>query len=183
MSNPIEDPSLYNYFTLDGERSPGLAVLESGGDRGQKWENQQAPGFAGAITIFKGEEISKVSYQIVLWEVAHFAAWEAFAATLRAGAKKRPPRVYALSDPAVAHSEIKAVSLANLGPLKKIGPSKWAYVVEFTEYRKPKAAGGPIKPAQNEQEKANEALNAENKALEKQLAAAQAAYAKDNPGG
>ncbi|MFS8068766.1 MAG: hypothetical protein ACMG6S_20590, partial [Byssovorax sp.] len=103
-----------------------------------------------------------------------------FAAMLRAGTKKRPPRVYELFDAAVAHNEIKAVSVANVGPLKKIAPSKWAVVVKFTEYRKPKASGGPIKPAQTEQEKLNEALNTENKALEKELAAKQAAYAKEN---
>lgn len=181
MSNPIEDPDLYNCITLDGTRSPGLADLDgNGGDRGQKWENQQAPGFAGAITIFKGEEISEVAYRFTLWEIPHFAAWDVFAAMLRAGTKKRPPRVYALVDPAVSHNEIKAVAVANVGALKRIAASKWAVVVRFTEYRKPKIAGGPIKPAQSEQEKLNEALNSENKALATELAAKQAAYAAEN---
>lgn len=178
MSNPIEDPGLYNYILLSGTRSPGLAELESGGERSLKWENQQAPGFAGAISICKGEEISEVSYRFTFWKVEHFTAWETvFAPMLRAGMKKRPPRVYELSDPAVSHNEIKAVAGANVGPLKKIGPSKWAVVVKFHEYRKPKATGGPIKPAQTAQEKENEALNADNKALDKQLAAMQAAKA------
>lgn len=177
MSNPIQEPTLYDYITLSGTRSPGLCVLEGGGDRSQKWDSQQAPGFAGAITIFKGEEIGEVSYQFILWKVEHFKAWDDFAAMLRAGTKKRPPRVYDLSDPAVSHNEIKAVAVASVGAMKKIGPSKWGPVVKFTEYRKPKPTGGPIKPAQTAQEKENEALNTENKALDKQLAAMQAAKA------
>jgi hypothetical protein len=182
MSNPIENPSIYNYFLLGGVRSPGLATIESGGDRAMKWENQQSPLTAGAITIFKGEEISKVSYTLTLWTPEHFTAWDAFASMLRAGSKKRPPQVWDLVDPALLHAEIKSVALATLSPApKKVAPSKWTVSVEFTEYRKPKPSGGPVKPAQNEQEKANEALNNDNKALEQQLAAAKAAYAADHP--
>ena len=180
MANPIEAPGLYDYFLLGGMRSPGLATLESGGDRAQRWENQQSPLTAGATTIFKGEEISKVSYTLTLWTIEHFTAWDAFAATLRAGTKTRPPRVYDLVEPSVAHNEIKAVAVASVGPLKRASPSRWTVLIELTEYRKPKPSGGAVKPATTEAERQNEALNNENKALEKQLAAATAAYAKEN---
>jgi hypothetical protein len=180
VANPIQDASLFDYFLLGGVRSPGIASIDSGGERSMKWENQQSPLTAGAITIFKGEEISKVSYTLTLWTVEHFTAWDAFAATLRAGSKKRPPQIYDLVDPAISHCEIKAVALASIGPIKKSAPSKWNCTVEFTEYRKPKPSGGAVKPAQTEQEKQNEALNNENKALEKELAAKQAVAAAEN---
>lgn len=180
MSNPIETPSVYNYYLLGGVRSPGLAVIDSGGDRTQKWENQQAPGFTGQVTIFRGEEPSKVSYTHTLWTKEHFDAMDSFLATLRAGTKKRPPQVYDLSDPALSHNEIKSVAVATIGALKKASASKWTIQIEYTEYRKLKAAGGAVKPAQTDQEKENEALNNQNKALEKELAAKQATYDKEN---
>lgn len=175
MANPIESPSLYNYFLLAGVRSPGLATLDSGGERAQKWEDQQAPGFSGKVTIFRGEEISKVSYTLTLWSVEHFNALDTYLATLRAGTKKRPPRVYDLVDPAISHNEIKSVAVASIGPLKKAAPGKWEVKFEFTEYRKLKAAGGAIKPATTQQQKDNEKDAQTVKALQTELAAMDAA--------
>lgn len=174
MTTPLDSPEMFDLIFLDGTRSPGLCIRTGGGERKQKWEAQQAPMFAGAYVIFRGEEISTLEVRFELWLPEHFTAWKAFAAMLRAGAKKRPPRVYALTDLTVEDSEIKQVALASIGRQEKLAPGKWGYTVTFTEYRKPKPIGGPLAP-KSDRDKKIEALNDENKALAVQLAAAKAA--------
>lgn len=171
---PLEAPEIFDLIFLDATRSPGLCVHTGGGERKQKWEAQQAPMFTGAYVIFRGEEISTLEVRFELWRPEHFAAWKEFAAMLRAGAKKRPPRSYALTDLTVEDSEIKQVALASIGRQEKLAPGKWGYTVTFTEYRKPKPIGGPLAP-KSDREKKTDALNDENKALGAQLAAAKAA--------
>jgi hypothetical protein len=179
-TSPLQSPEQYDYITLDGVKSPGLCIRSSGGERKQKWENQQAPGFAGAFTVFRGEEISTIEYQFQLWEPEHFIAWDSFVATLRAGQKKRPPRVYDLVDLTIDHNEIKQVAAVSIGRQEKLGPTKWGYTVAFTEYRKRKPIGGvPLPKGKTEIEQKIERLNSENKALGQQLDARLAAVRKE----
>lgn len=177
MSNPIQNPGGYDYFTLDGVKSPGVSRIKSGGDRAENWQNQQAPGFAGAFTVFRYEEISKVTYEIVLLSQDQFAAWETFVAMLNEGKDRRPPRVYTLVDLRVAHNKITSVAYASASALQQPTPgeAKWIFEVTFTEYKKRKPTGGPVQPPRNSIEQKIDALNKENQALTKERDAAFAA--------
>ncbi|KYG11408.1 hypothetical protein BE21_57500 [Sorangium cellulosum] len=175
VQNPLDTPDAFNFFTVDGLRSPGLALLTSGGNREDEFVHQQSPMLAGAYTVFRGQKNSSVTYQIQLWTTEHFEAWKAFVEALKAGRKKRPPKVWRLADQRVAHNDILTVSVGNIGAQMKIGPTKFAYEVTFIENRKRKPWGGPAKPPKNKWEERVVRQEAENNALREQLAAAKKA--------
>lgn len=176
MSNPLNNPNSFDIFTLDGVKSPGLSKIKSGGDRAQEWQDQKAPGFAGAFTVFRGEALTKISYDIELWLPEHFAAWDKFVAMLNEGKDRRPnPRVYTLVDLRVAHNNVTTVSYAEIGSQTNPSPGKWVYSLVLKENKKRKPIGGPILGPKNANEKAIEAANAEVKGLTAQRDAAFAA--------
>ncbi|MFT3773015.1 MAG: hypothetical protein QM820_47130 [Minicystis sp.] len=177
MSDPIRNPTAYDFFTIDGVKSPGVSRIKSGGDRAENWQNQQAPGFAGAFTVFRYEEISKLTYEIDLFSTEQFAEWETFVAMLNEGKDRRPPRVYTLVDLRVAHNKITSVAYASVSALQQPTPgeAKWTFEVTFTEYRKRKPTGGPVQPPRNSIETKIDELNKDNAALTKQRDAAFAA--------
>lgn len=174
MTNPLKNPKAYNAITLDGEVSPGLCERKSGGNRKQKVDIQMAPGFAGWFTLFKGWEVSRVTYQFILWRDEHFDAWKKFHAMLKAGADKRPPRVYKLVDLNVNPNGITKVAVEELGARERIAPTKWAHEVTFLEFKKKKPTGGLPKEPKTQNQKDFEAkvasLDAERKTLQAQLA-------------
>lgn len=176
MTSPISNPESYDFFTLDGTRHPGRSMISSGGEREEEWQDQKAPGTAGAFTVFRGEQLSKVSYKIILWEEAHFNDWKTFAAMMDEGKGRRPnPRVYTLVDLRLSHNKITSVSFAKFGAQEQLGPGRWAYELILKEIKKRKPIGGPALGPRNENEKAIEAQRAKNDALRVQRDAALAA--------
>jgi hypothetical protein len=175
MSNPLNNPRSFDIFTLDGVPSPGLSKIQSGGDRAETWQDQQAAGFAGAFTTFRGEQLSQISYNIELTTPDHFKAWDAYVAMLNEGKDRRPPRQYTLVDLRVAHNKITQVSYAKIGAQSNPSPGKWIYEVVFKENKKRKPIGGAPKGPRDKNEAKIEALNSENKALTAQRDAAFAA--------
>jgi hypothetical protein len=175
VGNPLDNPTAFDTFALDGISPPGLTMLKGGGNRKDKFENQQAPGFAGAFTVFRMEEISAIDYEIVVWTPEHFEKLRSFLDLLNTGRKKRPPKIWKLTDPRVAHNNITDVCVVDVSALQRVGPGKYSLGIAFTEYRKRKPYGGAPKRAKSELEKKVEAQNEENKALRAQLEAAEKA--------
>jgi hypothetical protein len=178
MTNPIKDPRSHDIFSLDGVDCPGLSTIKSGGDREQEWQ-QQAVMLSTSVNIVLRKELpSSITYLIEVWSGPQFTRWEAFIAMLNQGKAKRPPRVYRLSDPRVAHNAINQVVYGSCSAQQKLAPGKWGYELKLLEKPKAKPLGGPAQPAKTEQERRNDALNQEAVNLGKQLAALQAAAAK-----
>ena len=171
---PLEQPYVYDTITLDQQLVALACIIKGGGGRTVEFQNQQAPGFGGAFTVMRMEQISTVDYEFHMWLPVHFQAWDRLVAMLNAGRKKRPPRVYKLGDLRLAGTEITDIACVGIGPQFIVTPGKWGRVVKFTEYRKRRPIGGPLAPKSAREEKID-ALNTENKALEVQLAAAKAA--------
>lgn len=176
MTTPLENPTVYDTIYLDQVESPGLCERVSGGERKNKFDNQQGPGTSGAYTVAKGQEVATIEYQFVLWLPEHFAAWDVFRDMLKTGMKLSPPQVHDLVDEAIVHNDIHSVCTTYIGKQEKVSPTKWGYKVGFTEYRKKQSSGGAVKSgstksaaAKTAQEKAIDELNDQNKKLQADL--------------
>lgn len=176
MTSPISNPGSYDFFTIDGVKSPGLSKIISGGNRAQEWQDQKAPGFAGAFTVFRGEQLTKITYEFSLWLPEHFAAWDKLIAMLVEGKDRRPsPRVYTLVDLRVVHNKVTSVSYADATAQMNPTTGKWTYQLELKEVKKRKPIGGPALGPRTELEKAIDAADGKVKALTAQRDAAFAA--------
>lgn len=145
MTSPVAQPSLFDFFTLDYTRHPGVSYISSGGERVLEFQDQGVPMTTGATTVFRMEPNGEISYDIHLWsdeDPNHFAEWEAYAAMLIDGKNQRPPRVYTLADVRLEDTQMVSVSLKSLGPrmVKRGGPA--VHKVTFKEVRKQKPWGG-----------------------------------------
>ena len=174
--DPITSPSTRNYFTLDNSiRSPGIAILKSGGNQHEEIQDVGQPLTRGKNTIVRSTANIVATYEIRLWLPEHFPAWDIFEAILFEGKSRTPrPRSYAFADPRVPRLT-KAI-VEDIGPemiVARGGP--WFHTVEFHQYNAVRQYGGPVQAPKTPVEKAIESLSAENKALNNQLAAALAA--------
>lgn len=170
-AHPSENPTLYEHPTLENVPIPGTRVVRTGGgERSQKVEQQQQPGFAGAFTLVKLEDMATVSYRI---ECADKPAWEAvipFLQVLRKGMRQRPkPAQYRFSDPALEHNEIRSVVVQSIGGLTKTDPSGlWSVEVTFAEWKKRVPVGGPTAPRDDSEfDNKVKGLNARDAAADK----------------
>ncbi|MFO0588839.1 MAG: hypothetical protein U0441_14915 [Polyangiaceae bacterium] len=172
-ADPSEAPNLWDHPTLEGQPIPGTRVVRtSGGDRSQKVEQQQQPGYAGAFTMVKLEDMATVSYRIECVDKAARDAVKPFLEVLRKGQKQRPkPAVYRFSDPALEHNEIRSVVVQSIGGWTR-DEKRNLYSVDLVlaEWKKRVPVGGPTAPrAKTDIEKQIEALNDENKKLASRL--------------
>lgn len=176
--NPITSPETHDTFTLDRVPCPGLTTISGGGAREQEWQDGQTPGEREATVNFRIEKIARVTYTVEVWKVVGFNDWEKFIAMLNAGKARRPPRVYTINDPRIAHNGIRLVAYASCGPQLRGPPGKWSYELSFVEKPKRKAIGGAVKAPANAVEAKIKEISDDNTALAAQLAALQAAQAK-----
>lgn len=163
MANPLLTPSAYDKITLDKAPSPGFVKRTSGGDRPYKIDQAQAPGFMGAYTLFRYEELANIEYRFFVWYdpgkgvkgfVAEYAKLEAFLAQLNRGNKSRPPKAYVFQDLYLSHNAINSIVAQSIGPIEKDHEKLlWSAAVRFAEYKRLNLFGGAPKPPQNEQEK------------------------------
>lgn len=180
MASPtvLTTPRSFDFFRLDGERSPGRAIIMGGGNRKEKIQDQQQPLTTGANTVVQGSENSVITYQLHMWEPGHFDTWRRWEAMFLEGRKKRPnPRVYALVDLNI--SWLTKVIYEDMTPQKDEKPGgPWTRTLVLHEYNRVKPYGGPIVPGfLDKQLTAQNQLNA---ALQNQLLGLQTASTAAN---
>jgi len=179
MSNPIDQPWLYDYITIDDEKVPVLVKHASGFDREVVVEQQQSPGYAGAYTVVKQEKLMEGTFRFMCWLPAHFATMDALIARFNAGKLKRPPRVYRIGDAAVAHNQLKQIVIGKISPLIEVShsPIMYAYDIGVFEYRKRRPIGGVAVPEKTADDTKIELQEATNKAGAEALASMEKARA------
>lgn len=174
MTTPFQIPAAYDTIVLDTVPMRGLWKRAGGGERVQKIEQVQAPGYLGAFTIARLEEMVTLDYEVEVITDADYAWLKTTLQVFRQGMKLRPPkgpRVYKIQDLTVEHCEVDKVVCGRLTPIKHLGKGKHSTFITFAEWKKKVPTGGP--PAarpKTDVEQEVERMNAENKALEKQLA-------------
>ena len=60
-ANPLKSPRSFDTFTIDGIACPGIARIQSGGEREEEWQEAQTPGETGANILFRYEHVSKIT--------------------------------------------------------------------------------------------------------------------------
>lgn len=178
MTSPIDNPSAFDTFTLDGVVSPGLSKIASGGGREEGFQNVLQPGFIGQFTRFLYELVSVVEYTVQLWAPEHFAAWTPWVGMINEGKDRRPmPRLYTIADVRLEDTKITTVAFAFLGPRNVDKPGgPWSHSVKFAEFRKMKPFGGVLQAPQTQAQKDLAAITTDNQGLAARLAALQAAH-------
>lgn len=173
-ADPRENPTVYEHPTLENIPIPGTRVVRTqGGERSMKVEQQQQPGYAGAFTTVKIEDMATITYRIDCADKAARDAVKAWLPAMRAAQKARPkPTAFAFYDPALEHNEIKSVIVSLIGGWDHNEKTDmWSVVITFAESKKRVPVGGGAGPrAKTEIEKKIEELNAANKQLQKELA-------------
>lgn len=175
MSDPLSHPRLFDFYTLDGERSPGVAEITSGGERDLNWTKQQGLLTVGASTILRYEEIAEVTFRHKLWLPGHFTAFDHLANKLNAGVDTRPVKAWVLGCRRLEHCRIAAVSLRKVCPLLGNRGGPFTRDLTYIAYKRPKPFGGAAQAPKNAVEQAIADLSATNDNLNKQLDAAKKA--------
>ncbi|MEO5730974.1 MAG: hypothetical protein ABI134_33660, partial [Byssovorax sp.] len=148
--NPITHPRVFDTFTIDKTKAPGLTRIKSGGERKMEYQKAQTPGEVGTNLILRYQDVSSITYTIELWKSEHFAEWDAFIAPIMAGKDLRPnPRVWKLQDLRVAHNRIQLLVFTECSAQLQLAPGKWGYDLSFGEKPKKKLIGGPVKAPAN----------------------------------
>lgn len=177
MTTPFEIPQAYDAPTVGGQKMRGMWRLVGGGERAQKVEQVQAPGFLGAFTIVRLEGMVDLEYRVEVWTVEDYNWLRTMLQVFRQGMKLRPPKgpvVYDIQDLAIEHLEIKRAVCAKLTKIEHAGRGKHVTLIGFGEYKKKLPLGGtPAARPQSETEKTIERVNDDLTKMKAELATAQ----------
>ncbi len=166
----LTTPRNYDRFTLDGDESPGLSEITSGGERKIEIVDQGQPLTRGKNTVVRSVENIVITWGFKLGigetaaaREATFTKRDAWIAMLEEGARRAKPRVYTLKDPRAPW--LTRVCLQGFKPQGVIAPGgPWDWQLVMHEYNRVKPYGGPLQPT-TEQGKKNALLSAEANAL------------------
>lgn len=157
MTDPIQDPDLFEHIILADKISPGLAIL-SGHERVVKWDVKEGNGQDGGSTTLKGFPPGSFTVNFYLtkdesFDVDEFADWEPFADLIWSTVRGKTPKALDIYHPDLARNDYKSVTLGKMGGLVHDGKGGANIAVLFQEYRPPKPKGGsPRKPVPSPRE-------------------------------
>lgn len=177
MSAPtvLQDPSAFDVFTIDGDASPGISKILSGGERKIKIADQGQPLTLGANTVVQMVENITTTWGFKLWLPSHFKQRDAWIAMFESGGKRSSPRVYMLGERRAPW--IKRVIYEGTSPQDNDAPGgPWTWKLTLHEYNRIAVYGGVVAP-NDATTRAIESLSASNAADNKQLEALKAADA------
>ena len=128
-----------DYITVAGRRSPGIAVLKSGGAP-LKWDERAGYGMSGATLIFRGNGLVEFSVQLILLteqDLADWVAWKPVVARPPSGKWAKSVQVW---HPILEDLEVSAAVVLNVGALERQDTGATFVEIKFKQWRKPKLA-------------------------------------------
>ncbi len=124
MATPTvrEQPRMRDFFTLDGERSPGRAKISSGGEDKEDIQDVGQALTKGKNTIVRSSENPVITYELFMWEIGHLQTWDRWEKMLLEGKARTPnPRVYTFRD--LRARWIQRVIYQSMAPEKRMHTS------------------------------------------------------------
>jgi hypothetical protein len=145
VTSVLDSPGSFDYIMLDGQQSPGVCVISSGGEREYDIQDQAQPLTLGANTVQRQQKNIQVTYDFTLWTDADFVGRDAWIQMFGTGARAKPPRVYQLAD--LNMGWCTRVLVQKWGPqTPKAGGGPWKWSITLHEYVRAKPFGGPALP-------------------------------------
>lgn len=142
-----------DYFKLSGDKSPGKATLVSV-DAAQGWDIREAYGTSWATVVPKGEQLSKVDFEVELWTAQDSGLWDAFAAKYLSRPAPAQPGTTAPKSFGFSHDQasappynVNAVVVQAVTYLGQREAGVVAHRVSLLEWKKPLPA--PARPPQS----------------------------------
>lgn len=148
--NPIDNPQSWDYITLGGINSPGLAKV---GDvkRAYDYDVKKGKGSVGATVTFVQKPPVKFSIVFYLWERNHFTEWDTFRENLKYDPTKKAVSALEIYHPSLADVDIHSVVTVSLGGIKHEGNAMYSIAVEFLEYFPPSPKSAVSTPSGSQQ--------------------------------
>ncbi len=165
-------PTDYDFFLLDGERSPGTCKIASGGEAREEIQDQRQQLTTGANSVVQYSKNAIITYELILFTDADLRLWQGtWEPRFLTGRSKRPPRVYQIVD--LRASWLKRVIFESMSPqgLDKPG-GPWPRTLVLHQYNRVAPYGGPVVPG---------AFDAQIKANDAEIAALRAQQAALHP--
>lgn len=144
--NPIDNPGAWDFLTVGGMKSPGLAKVGEA-KRANEWDKKKGKGASGESLTFVQKPAASFSVQFYLWEPQHFADWETFRPLLKYDPTKRVTTALDVYHPSLADLDIGAVVTESLGSIVHEGDQLYSCTVEFCEYNPPPPVSAVSTPA------------------------------------
>ena len=150
MTNPLDNPALYDVFRLGGVRSPGLCKFDPPPVRDQGWDVQTAGATKGAGLARRTMPPVRFKVAIYLWKdenVDHFAGWDDWKRLLLVSSKSTGATALDINHPLCSALQPPITSVV-VGPYNEPvpdGKGGATITIEFIEYRPPKTSA-VVKP-------------------------------------
>lgn len=136
MFDPLRNP--VDFFTIAGQRSPGVAELE-GVTLSRTIDERKGFGLMGATTVVKGQKLSRFVAKVKLFEPQHFDEWQVFVDTLRRfNPRNDRLRGFEFSHPQTDQLGISAVVVEEIGAPMQTGDGEWTAAIKLVEHRRPR---------------------------------------------
>lgn len=165
--NPLLVP--VSYFTVGSVASPGVTTVEGEG-LVFDWEKKKGVGTSGATAKYTGQDLVRWTTKTLLWEDAHFEAWEAFESPLRQEPTGAKFKALDFWHPKTSRIGITAAKVLKLGLLtEEDDTGLYSITVEWEQHR-------PPAPAQAKADGSKSKKVEEEDPIEKLIAAKTAEY-------
>lgn len=145
MALDVFDPYVtpVDCILLNGNISPGTAKVTGATDK-RKWDVQQGMYSSGAITIYRGREISRFTVTLILATATDWINWASWRSLV-----SRPPvgapgfasqsKAMTIEHPWLRMLDIHEVSVEEVGqPEESEETGAWTVAIKFLEFRLPK---------------------------------------------
>lgn len=171
MASPLPLP---HFFTLSGQRSPGISRL-SGGAVPREWQEQKGTATDGNSLRYMGAPLQEFQAEIELTTPQHVEDWKTFRPLVDKPKPGVQPPAYDFGHPLTDDIGITKVIVVDRSMLEEKDPGRWVTVVKFKSYRKPK----PIVSKPTSVENAKGDPPAAETSLGRQVREATAAFEKE----
>lgn len=124
---------------LAGLWSPGRATIH-GADSPRDWDIRKGYGFGGATVVFTGNNVSKFSVEIALWDPLQWAEWQIFSKLLeKPTVPFQRPVALGIYHPILAAPplNITEVVVENVTQFEQDDEGLWSCMINFIQYKKP----------------------------------------------
>jgi len=134
--DPIGFPNDWDYFTIGGFASPGVAVVHEF-KRRHEFDVKKSKGVYGATITFIGRPPATGRIQLIFFQTAHFVSWAGFRPLLKYNPTKSAVQAVDIFHPSLDDIDIKSVVCESIGNIVHEGNKKYTVEIEFLEYFPP----------------------------------------------